>query len=116
VVRRLPELRYRLIPYIYSEARHLAARGRPMIQHLVLEFPDDPNVYAIEDQYLFGRDLVAASDLTEEDERRIYIPEGGWYDFCTGERLRGPSGYGTPAPSSACPCSRGRGLCCPWGR
>ncbi|MBC7230622.1 MAG: hypothetical protein H5T74_09575 [Actinobacteria bacterium] len=37
VVRRLPELRYRLIPYIYSEARHLAARGRPMFQRLVLE-------------------------------------------------------------------------------
>lgn len=90
IVRCMLELRYRLIPYIYSEARYLAARGWPMIRHLVMEFPDDPNVYNIEDEYLFGRNLLAAPILTEEDERRIYFPEGGWYDFWSGERFQGP--------------------------
>ncbi len=115
VVRRLLELRYRLIPYIYSEARHLAARGRPMIQHLVLEFPDDPNVYAIEDQYLFGRNLLAAPVLTEEDERRIYIPEGGWYDFWTGERLQGPRWIRYPCPLERVPLFAREGTVLPLG-
>lgn len=86
-----------------------------MIQNLVLEFPDDPNVYAIEDQYLFGRNLVAASDLTEEDERRNYIPEGGWYDFWTGKRLRGPRWIRNPCPLERVPLFAREGTLLPLG-
>ncbi|MDI6830418.1 MAG: glycoside hydrolase family 31 protein [Actinomycetota bacterium] len=86
-----------------------------MIQNLVLEFPDDPKVYAIEDQYLFGRNLVAAPDLTEEDERRIYIPEGGWHDFWTGERLRGPRWIRYPCPLERVPLFAREGTLLPLG-
>jgi len=46
-----------------------------------LEYEKDPTVYNIEDQYLFGRNLLIAPILTEEDERKIYFPEGEWVDF-----------------------------------
>ena len=91
LVRRFLELRYRLIPYIYSEARHFARHGWPLVCPLVLEFPDDLNVYHIDHQYLFGRILLVAPVLTEEDRRMVYFPEGTWYDFWTGERFHGPT-------------------------
>ena len=115
IVRGLLELRYRLIPYIYSEARHLAARGLPMIQHLVLGFHDDPNVYSLDDQYLFGRNLLAAPILTEEDERRIYFPEGGWYDFWTGERFEGPRWISYSCPIERVPVFGREGTILPLG-
>ncbi len=114
-VRDLLELRYRLIPYIYSEARFAAARGWPMISALVLEFPDDPNVFNIDHQYLFGRSLLVAPILTEEDARRVYIPEGGWYDFWTGERFEGPAWMGYECPTERVPLFVREGTILPLG-
>jgi len=90
IVREMLNLRYRLIPYIYSEAHYMAAHGLPLLCPLVLEFWEDPTVYNIEDSYLFGRNLLVAPILTEEDERNIYIPHGTWYDFWTDESQEGP--------------------------
>ncbi len=85
-VRALLNLRYRLLPYIYSEAHRCSESGLPMLRHLVLEYDKDPNVYSIEDQYLFGRNLLIAPILTQEDSRKIYFPGGEWVDFWTYRR------------------------------
>lgn len=98
LVRSLLELRYRLIPSLYSESRHAAAPGWPLMSALVLDYPRDPTVRHIDDEYLLGRSLLCAPVLTEDDARQVYLPAGDWYDAWTGQRYRGPTWitYGCP--------------------
>ena len=84
------KLRYSLMPYIYSEAEKCTQTGLPMMRALVLEYPDDPNVRHIEDQYLFGDSLLIApvlKPLRKTRERRVYLPKGVWHDYFTHERI-----------------------------
>ncbi|MBU0703852.1 MAG: DUF4968 domain-containing protein [Chloroflexi bacterium] len=90
IFRRLVELRYRFLPYLYSEAHHSARAGLPVMRPLVYEFQDDPSTYNIEDQFLFGQAVLVAPILDERDERKIYLPAGLWADGWTGEIVTGP--------------------------
>ncbi|MFW6197733.1 MAG: glycoside hydrolase family 31 protein, partial [Myxococcota bacterium] len=90
LVRPIFELRYRLIPYLYSESALAARQGLPLMRPLILEFFDDPNVYGLEDQFMCGRNLLVAPIMEPHPRRRVYLPEGTWYEFHTGERLEGP--------------------------
>ncbi len=89
IVRRYLELRYRLIPYLYTESRISAEQGLPLLRHLVIEFQDDPTVWNIEDQFLCGRNIMVAPILSRNPERRVYLPQGRWYDFWSGEIYQG---------------------------
>jgi len=89
IVRNYLELRYRLIPYLYTEAQVAAAGGLPLLRHLVIDFQGDPTVYNIEDQFMTGRALLVAPILTRNNSRRVYLPAGIWYDFWTSERIEG---------------------------
>jgi alpha-D-xyloside xylohydrolase len=90
IFRRFIELRYRFMPYLYSEAHHSAQSSLPVMRPLVYEFQDDPTTYNIEDQFLFGQAVLAAPILDERDERKIYLPAGLWADGWTGEMMTGP--------------------------
>jgi len=90
IFRRMVELRYRFLPYLYSEAHHSARAGLPLMCPLVYEFQDDPTTFNIEDEFLFGQAVLVAPILTEEDERKIYLPAGLWADGWTGEVIAGP--------------------------
>jgi alpha-D-xyloside xylohydrolase len=90
IVRRYLELRYRLLPYLYTEAQVAARQGLPLLAPLVLEFQDDRNVRYIEDQFFCGRNILVAPIATEEGTRKVYLPEGRWYDYWTGEEICGP--------------------------
>ena len=90
IFRRLVELRYRFLPYLYSEAHHSARAGLPVLRPLVYEFQDDPTTFNVEDEFLFGQAVLVAPILTEEDERKIYLPAGRWADGWTGEIVTGP--------------------------
>lgn len=89
IVRKFLNLRYQLIPYLYTESQIAAEQGLPFLRHLAIEF-DDPTVYSIEDQFLSGRNLLIAPILTKNNTRLIYIPKGSWFDYWTGEKLNGP--------------------------
>jgi alpha-D-xyloside xylohydrolase len=89
IVREYLNLRYRLLPYLYTEAQAAAQQGLPMMAPLVLEFQYDPTVFNIEDQFLCGRHLLVAPILSRNDTRNIYLPAGTWYEFWTGEKLAG---------------------------
>ncbi|MFX0103589.1 MAG: glycoside hydrolase family 31 protein, partial [Candidatus Hodarchaeota archaeon] len=92
ITREFLNLRYRLIPYIYSEARHASERGLPMLAPMVLEFQHDRTTFNIEDQFMFGRFLLIAPILTREnEERQVYLPKGKWYDFWSLEQHKGPA-------------------------
>jgi len=89
VYKKFAELRYRLIPYIYSKAYKCTEESIPLMRPLILEYENDPNVSNIDDQYLFGSDLLVAPILTKQNTRKIYLPEGEWLDFWTKESYSG---------------------------
>ncbi|TRM85898.1 alpha-xylosidase, partial [Sulfolobus sp. C3] len=83
-------LRYRLLPYIYSLAWKVTSEGYTMMRALVMDFRDDSNVYNIDDQFMFGPYmLISPVTLPEVTEREIYLPKGRWYDFWTGRKVEG---------------------------
>jgi len=79
--RRIVELRYRLMPYIYAQAALASQEGHPMVRALFFEYPEDPTSWLIEDQYLFGTDLLVAPIMEEAPDRKVYLPPGSWIDY-----------------------------------
>jgi alpha-glucosidase/alpha-D-xyloside xylohydrolase len=84
------ELRYRLLPYVYSAVRECCTTGLPVMRALWLHYPDDGIAVARGDEYTWGRDILVAP-VTEKGaaRRNVYLPRGNWYDFWTEERLGG---------------------------
>ena len=87
--RRIVELRYRLMPYVYAQARLASREGHPMVRALFFEYPEDPTSWLIEDQYLFGTDLLVAPLMEDGPVRNVYLPPGLWTDYQTGETYAG---------------------------
>ena len=83
--RRALGLRYSLMPYIVAQAKDSSARGYPMLRALFFEYPGDPTSWTIDDEYLFGSDLLVAPLMEPGDGRRVYLPPGEWIDYQTGE-------------------------------
>ncbi|MDN5288300.1 MAG: alpha-glycosidase [Mucilaginibacter sp.] len=84
------ELRYQLIPYIYSNAYTQYQTGIPLMRALVLEYQDDPNTYNIADQYLFGENIMVCPVTTKGAQTRtLYLPAGIWFDYWTGKKYAG---------------------------
>lgn len=83
-------LRYRLLPYIYTYAYQMHKTGMPLMRALVLNYQDDENVYDIGDEYLFGNDLLVCPVTTKGAQTRtVYLPEGKWFDYWTGNFYNG---------------------------
>lgn len=84
------EMRYSLIPYIKAQAEDSASQGYPMMRPLFVEFPYDDTSWMIEDEYMFGNDLLVAP-LFEDGatSRKVYLPPGTWVDFQTGKAYVG---------------------------
>lgn len=84
------EMKYRLMPYIYAQAKDASERGLPMLRALYIEFPDDPGSWRVDDQYLLGSSLLVAPLLEENTTSRdVYLPPGEWVDYQTGQRYAG---------------------------
>ncbi|MCO6487584.1 MAG: DUF4968 domain-containing protein [Phaeodactylibacter sp.] len=82
--------RYRLIPYLYSHSYEMYRTGMPLMRALVLEYQDDENVYPIADQYLLGSQMMVCPVTTKGAQTRVvYLPEGTWFDYRTGQRYEG---------------------------
>ena len=90
IVKKWWKLRYRLMPYIIEESRHATESGWPVIQALLMHHPDDKTCWNISDEYYFGRKMLVAPVMSSDDKRDIYLPEGEWVNFFTGERHVGP--------------------------
>ncbi len=84
------ELKYKLMPYVYAQAKHSSENGLPMVRALFIEYPDDPGSWLIEDQYLFGSDILVAPLFEDEmTDRSVYLPPGKWIDYQTGKSYPG---------------------------
>ena len=90
ICRKYLELRYRLMPYLYSAVRECCETGLPIMRALWLHYADDATAVARGDEYLWGRDMLVAP-VTEKGatSRRVYLPRGTWYDFWTEEKVEG---------------------------
>lgn len=84
-------LRYRFIPFLYSLGHEAYNTGAPTMRPLVMEFPNDPKVFNLTDEWLLGKGLLAAPILDSGGKRTIYLPNDTWYDFNTGDKISGPS-------------------------
>lgn len=82
------KIRYRMLPYIYSAAYETHREGLPMMRAMLLEFADDLNVRNLSTQYMLGSALLVAP-VFDQRVHHIYLPEGSWIDFYTGNRLAG---------------------------
>ncbi len=87
--READNLRYRLMPYIYAQAKDCSNRGLPMVRALFVEYPDDPGSWLVDHQYLLGSDLLVAPLLEETDSRQVYLPPGQWIDYQTAKVYSG---------------------------
>lgn len=90
ICRKYLELRYRMLPYLYSAVRECATTGLPIMRALWLHFPNDPRSVACADQYLWGKSVLVAPVVEKgATTRQVYLPPGVWFDFWTNERLAG---------------------------
>jgi len=90
ICRKYLELRYRLLPYLYSAIHECATSGMPVMRALWLHYPNDPVAVARGDEYLWGRSLLVAPVVEPAaTSRSVYLPHGPWYDFWTGEPIEG---------------------------
>ena len=87
--RRTVELRYRLMPYVYAQAAYACREGHPMLRTLFFEYPEDRTSWLVEDEYLFGTDILVAPLMEETRSRDVYLPPGLWSDYQGGETYEG---------------------------
>jgi len=105
VMARYNELRYQLIPYIYSQAKMTYDTGAPFMRPLWMDFPHDPKVANIGTQYMFGPAFLVAP-VTEQGqtEKDVYLPAGAdWYNFWTNEKVAGGRWIKVAAPIDQIP-------------
>lgn len=116
VCRKYLELRYRLLPYIYSALREACSGGLPIMRALAAHFPNDPETYNLADEYLFGASILVAPILSEgATSRSVYLPAGGWIDFWTDELHSGPGRIAVDAALNAIPLFVRQGAIIPTG-
>ena len=87
--RECAEMKYRLMPYVYAQAKHCTEKGLPMVRALFVEFPKDPGAWLVEDEYMFGSQILVAPLLESGNSRMCYLPKGKWIDYQTGRIYEG---------------------------
>lgn len=88
-VRELLKLRTSLVPMLKKAFDSYQATGKPPIRALVMDYTDDVETYKIDDEYMFCDDLLVAPIIgTESDEREVYLPEGQWKNYFTGQPVK----------------------------
>jgi alpha-glucosidase len=115
-VREAIELRYRLLPYLYTVYEASAASGAPIARPLIFAFPEDGSLAEVDDQHLLGGDLLCAPVVAERDYARLVtFPRGAWVDWQTGERIVGPVRRRVDSPLDLLPLFAREGAILPLG-
>ncbi len=104
ISRKYINLRYELLPYLYDLMRETELTGIPMVRPLVLEYEEDENARNRNDEFMLGdRMLIAPVVEQGARERMVYLPQGTWYDYWTGEKKEGKCFFVKEAPLDVCP-------------
>ena len=112
---KMNRLRYELMPYIYSAAADCTLNDGLMMTPLAFDYPEDRIAQEIKDQYMFGRSIMVcpitepmyykprSEKIDTPKIRRVYLPEGGWYDFYTNRHYEGGQWIEADAPIDVIP-------------
>jgi len=117
--RDLLALRYRLLPYLYSQAWKVSAHGSSLMRPLVMDFCQDRKAVELSDQYMFGPAFLVSPVLQPgASAREVYLPKSGktWFDFWTGRQLQEGQSILAEAPISRIPLHVPAGSIMPLGR
>jgi len=116
ICRKYLELRYRLLPYLYTAVRESHETGLPIMRALWLHYPDDAKAVSRGDEYLWGRDILVAP-VTEKGatSKTVYLPPGDWYDFWTEEKVEGGGEVNRPVDLATIPLYVRAGAILPFG-
>ena len=117
VISKYLRLRYALLPYIYSLGKRTYDTGAPFMRALFMDFPNDPNVANLGDEYMFGPAFLVAP-ITEggRESRQVYLPAGrDWYNYWTNERFAGGQTITVAAPIDIIPLFVAAGSIIPMG-
>lgn len=101
IVKYYLNLRHRLIPYLYAEAKKYSSIGSPLIQPLYYKYPETYDEPLYKNEYYFGTELFVCPIVSPKNEvmdrvvHRIFLPNGVWYDFKTGKKFMGGKRYVT---------------------
>ncbi|MCU6453688.1 DUF5110 domain-containing protein [Sphingomonas sp. A2-49] len=111
------QLRYRLMPYIYTVAADTFHKDGSIMRGLVMDYAADRRTWGIDDEYLFGRDLlVAPVTVYKARSRQVYLPAGAdWYDVASGRHYRGGQDIAAAAPYERMPLFARAGAILPTG-
>lgn len=83
------EMKYQLMPYVYAQAKDCSEKGLPMVRALFVEFPHDAGAWLVEDEYMYGSQLLVAPLLESGNSRTVYLPKGKWIDYQSGKVYEG---------------------------
>ena len=129
------DLRYRLLPYIYSLSSKVTRQGYTLMRGLPMDFNADPKVFSIDNQFMFGPSVLVSpvttaqystkgadatkkgsTDFSTIKSQSLYLPQSaGWYDFWTGEKLTGGQTISRPTPIDVMPLHIRAGAILPLG-
>ena len=93
IVKRWWKLRYALLPYIMEQSQKSCQSGYPLLRALLMHHPADRQCWHIDNEYYFGSEFLVCPVMNADNRRDIYLPEGQWVNFFTGERLEGGRWY-----------------------
>ncbi|MEO9512633.1 MAG: TIM-barrel domain-containing protein [Flavobacteriaceae bacterium] len=114
--RKFIDLRYQLMPYIYSEAWKVTKEGKLLMSPLSYYYPKDSSTWEIKDQFFFGESLlVGAVTKYGERSKEVYLPEGRWYNYWTSEKVTGKRQVTVNAPLDETPLFVKEGTILPLG-
>ncbi|MDP9411012.1 MAG: glycoside hydrolase family 31 protein [Actinomycetota bacterium] len=99
VCRQMIKLRQRLLPYLYTLFEECHRTGAPILRPLLFEYPEDETTYTADDQFLLG-DALLVAPVTRPgiEHRHVYLPQGTWFHYWSGERFDGPAHILAHAP------------------
>ena len=104
IIRKFVQLRYHLLPYLYTVLAEAHETGVPWFRPLILEDQDDYDALDIDDEFMVGSALLAAPVLHPGvTKRELYLPRGQWYDYFTGEKYEGGQYISVKAPLDTVP-------------
>ncbi len=104
IYKKFIDLRYHLLPYLYDCFYQMSKTGAPVFRPLVFEFEKDPNVWELNDEFMVGDNLLISPVVTQGvNKKLVYLPEGSWVDYETGETHEGGQYFIKDAPIETCP-------------
>ncbi|KNF09526.1 alpha-glucosidase 2 [Gottschalkia purinilytica] len=90
IIKKYIELRYKLVTYIYNLMKESSNTGKPVIRPLFYHYQNDENTYNINDQFLFGENILVCPVISPKTKKRmVYLPKGEWYCFWTKRKIKG---------------------------